>query len=387
MMKASNRIGTLWYGLLFLPILFFILSGCGDDNIPATLDETPQDILDASEGECIWDNPHTSFFGLKGNVRGLHEQMVNPSIHEEDEDEEPFLTMDCSFDTAGRLTYYNATGVESVTRMLGVASNYYRYTYDETGRLTTAAVYALGEESPTVYTLLYDDSNRYVPMPFPLGDKTLFCVKGVKEISISGGINNTENTCSWISDKVFSCTSVEVGTRFVIRVETNYIYSSTKSLFPDVSVSRTYLMPEGYGKTNIIGELQGEETTNYRWKANGLPVIIERLSMVGCELNEYAVTSYSENIPLAPIHTRVVGADGYISELAYSYEHHGWPSSVVRNLPKAEENNELPKETYSYANVDKQGNWTECELHMNAGVDMSHWTGICYLHRDISYQE
>ena len=43
--------------------------------------------------------PIPPFFGLKGNVSDVHQQMVNPATGEGTETEEPFHVTDYSFDT------------------------------------------------------------------------------------------------------------------------------------------------------------------------------------------------------------------------------------------------------------------------------------------------
>lgn len=177
--------------------------------------------------------------------------MVNPATGEGTETEEPFHVTDYSFDTKGNLTYYNGTGAEPSTRMLGVDLNYFQYTYDEQGRMRTIAVYTLGTTSPTVYNISYDEQERYIPLPFPLGEMNLFCVKGVKQI-----IGPSGNISEWKSDNTFVHTQiVNAGSLFETRTKTVYTYKDTETLFPESATVTTY--------TNE--ELESTENIHYQW--------------------------------------------------------------------------------------------------------------------------
>ena len=112
------------FTLSICTLLLFSITACEDDTLSAGNDNPA-----VPENTYIWDNPHTSFFGLKGNVSNVHQQMINPVTGESEEAEDPFHVTDYSFDAKGNLTYYNGTGAEPATRMLGVDLNYFKYTY------------------------------------------------------------------------------------------------------------------------------------------------------------------------------------------------------------------------------------------------------------------
>lgn len=354
------------FALSICTLLLFSVTACEDDTLPAGNDNPA-----VPENAYIWDNPHTSFFGLKGNVSDVHQQMVNPATGEGTETEEPFHVTDYSFDTKGNLTYYNGTGAEPSTRMLGVDLNYFQYTYDEQGRMRTIAVYTLGTTSPTVYNISYDEQERYIPLPFPLGEMNLFCVKGVKQI-----IGPSGNISEWKSDNTFVHTQiVNAGSLFETRTQTVYTYKDTETLFPESATVTTY--------TNE--ELESTENIHYQWNEKGALLFSKQECYTADGTLEVSVaTSYSEAVPLAPVLIKT-DAQSYVTEIAYSYDSNGRLKSAIRNLPATDNPEETPKELYEYEETDTQGNWTKSIQKQSEQIDWSHWSGTFYVQRTISY--
>lgn len=354
------------FALSICTLLLFSVTACEDDTLPAGNDNPA-----VPENAYIWDNPHTSFFGLKGNVSDVHQQMVNPATGEGTETEEPFHVTDYSFDTKGNLTYYNETGVEPSTRMLGVDLNYFQYTYDEQGKMRSIAVYTLGTTSPTVYNISYDEQERYVPLPFPLGEMSFFCIKGVKQITDPSG-----NISEWKSDNTFVHTQIaNAGSLFETRTETVYTYKDTETLFPESATVTTY--------TNE--ELESTENIHYQWNEKGALLFSKQESYTADGTLEVSVaTSYSETVPLAPVLIKT-DAQSYVTEIAYSYDNNGRLKSAIRNLPATDNPEETPKELYEYEETDAQGNWTKSIQKQSEQIDWSHWSGTFYVQRTISY--
>ena len=300
------------FTLSICTLLLFSITACEDDTLSAGNDNPA-----VPENTYIWDNPHTSFFGLKGNVSNVHQQMINPVTGESEEAEDPFHVTDYSFDAKGNLTYYNGTGAEPATRMLGVDLNYFKYTYDEQGRMNTVAIYTLGTAFPAIYTISYNEQERYVPLPFPFGKMNFFCIKGVEQITGPAG-----NISEWKSDNAFVHTQItNAGSLFETRTETVYAYKDTETLFPESATTTMYANEE----------LESTENIHYQWNEKGALLFSKQESYAADGTLEVSVvTNYSKTVPLAPVLART-DAQSYVTEIAYSYDDNGWLKSAIRN--------------------------------------------------------
>ena len=175
-------------------------------------------------GVSVWEQPHTAWMGLRGNVHTLHQETWEAGyVPRDGTEEEPAFLLDCTFDEAGRLLYYNPTGVLPLTRWMGVDASYASYAYDSEGRLSEARQTTLGEEHPVVYSLSYaTEEERYVPLPFALGGFDFFCVKGLQSVEKDG----TLMAC-WMADDTFAWAVVTAaGTPWEMREETSWRYAS-----------------------------------------------------------------------------------------------------------------------------------------------------------------
>jgi hypothetical protein len=354
------------FTLSICTLLLFSITACEDDTLSAGNDNPA-----VPENTYIWDNPHTSFFGLKGNVSNVHQQMINPVTGESEEAEDPFHVTDYSFDAKGNLTYYNGTGAEPATRMLGVDLNYFKYTYDEQGRMNTVAIYTLGTAFPAIYTISYNEQERYVPLPFPFGKMNFFCIKGVEQITGPAG-----NISEWKSDNAFVHTQItNAGSLFETRTETVYAYKDTETLFPESATTTMYANEE----------LESTENIHYQWNEKGALLFSKQESYAADGTLEVSVvTNYSKTVPLAPVLART-DAQSYVTEIAYSYDDNGWLKSAIRNLPATDNPENTPKELYEYEETDAQGNWTKSIQKQSEQIDLSHWNGTFYVQRTISY--
>lgn len=354
------------FTLSICTLLLFSITACEDDTLSAGNDNPA-----VPENTYIWDNPHTSFFGLKGNVSNVHQQMINPVTGESEEAEDPFHVTDYSFDAKGNLTYYNGTGAEPATRMLGVDLNYFKYTYDEQGRMNTVAIYTLGTAFPAIYTISYNEQERYVPLPFPFGKMNFFCIKGVEQITGPAG-----NISEWKSDNAFVHTQItNAGSLFETRTETVYAYKDTETLFPESATTTMYANEK----------LESTENIHYQWNEKGALLFSKQESYAADGTLEVSVvTNYSKTVPLAPVLART-DAQSYVTEIAYSYDDNGWLKSAIRNLPATDNPENTPKELYEYEETDAQGNWTKSIQKQSEQIDLSHWSGTFYVQRTISY--
>ena len=231
--------------------------------------------------------------------------------------------------------------------------------------------YTLGTTSPTVYNISYDEQERYIPLPFPLGEMSFFCIKGVKQITDPSG-----NISEWKSDNTFVHTQiVNAGSLFETRTKTVYTYKDTETLFPESATVTTY--------TNE--ELESTENIHYQWNEKGALLFSKQECYTADGTLEVSVaTSYSEAVPLAPVLIKT-DAQSYVTEIAYSYDSNGRLKSAIRNLPATDNPEETPKELYEYEETDTQGNWTKSIQKQSEQIDWSHWSGTFYVQRTISY--
>lgn len=308
----------------------------------------------------FWEQAHTTFLGLKGNVKGLIESQW------EDVDGEAFEGNRTwtEFNTAGRITYYNPTGVEE-NRWIGMEMNSYRYLYDEQNRPTQAVVTSLGEAQCS-YTLTYSNSSRYVPLPFALGALDFFLVRGLtaveaEGIDFSGSL--TENSVTY--------TTVTPGFRGDTETTVTYHYDE------GTSYPTTCTVTESYGD-----EIISRELTQYEFAANGR--LMARTLHLYEDDQELEINkqTYHSSLPLQLYTTEITNCENQErTQMLYTYDTQDRLTFITRTDPDGT----TSEETYLYTQTDPTGNWTEGQFTWSSHVNLNHWDGTFRFTRTLIY--
>ena len=328
------------------------LTACSDDE------GTPAPPI-CPPATAFWEQPHPVFLGLQGEVESLAETLWA----DVDGEEEEGTTTLTRFNNAGKITYYNPTGIEE-NRWIGMDMYSHAYLYDEQNRLQQARLTAVGTE-PISYTLTYDEDNRYVPLPFELGPLDFFLVKGVAGITAEG----TDFICTRTATAVTYITQTP-GLRGTTETHTVYEYG------PGESYPRTRKVWEMHdGKEVMV------EQTTYRFADNGR--LTER-RIINFEDNQPTVgeeQTFHATLPLCLELTSVTDLDQTLIRYYYTYEEHGWISRIAKV-----QNAEVETETYTYTTVDGTGNWTEGRFIWSSRVNLAHWDGAFRVTRKLTYR-
>lgn len=352
------------YNLWIYVFLFSMLVTACEEETSGPEDGKPE-IID----DTVWEQSHTVLLGLKGNVSAVREE-TRPVLSSE---EGALLVTDYTFDANNRLTYYNPTGIVPIgSRMIGVSSAYYRYIYDERGRMSSAEITDVGMP-PLVYNILYGSIERYVGLPFPVGTYNFFLVKGIDTVME----DDKKIIGRWTDGQTFTYVIVtNTGTPFEMRTETAYSYTATDKFPSHVSICNYF-----------HGELQTTENIAYTYDENGILLTAERqlednlAEEQDNALLESTFTLYHSDILCAPLEYKVEN-DGDGWSLNYQYNNDGTLASVTK---KDREDNETGSENYLYSDNDAQGNWTVSYRELDMMVDWNHPTGEVKVIRQITY--
>lgn len=331
----------------YLLILVLACVACDDTETPPIAESDP-----------FWANTHSAFMGLKGAVSRVTETSYQPNTDSADG-----KIMESQFDASGRLLYYNPTGIEPVsqTRWIGVASAYYHYQYDASGRLTEATVDEVGAETRT-YTLTYGSHECYVPLIFPMGPMDFFLVKGLQRIQSSDGA----------VDYLFN------GNR------ATYSHSSWGSVTETV-----YEYTEGalYPVRRIVtqsrnGEVLEKETTTFAFGMDGHLLSTDKQLEEGeGQQLEHTVVQYAPNKRLLILSKKTVSSDE-----TYEWEYTYTPDDLLLGI-LCKHNGEYidSEESYAFSALDGMGNWTDSRQTLSNLIDWSHPDGTQFIRREISY--
>lgn len=338
----------------YLLILIAVCVACDDtDNVPAPTSTKP---------DSFWEYPHSAFMGLEGAVSHVTDRFYLP-----DENSESEKMMEARFDTSGRLTYYNPTGIEPEisARWIGVASAYYQYQYNATGQLTSATVNEVGL-APCTYTLTYADHDCYVPLIFPMGPMGFFMVKGVTSIesndkTIKYHFENNKATYSRSS--------------WSLVTETTYEYA-TGSHYPArcvITKSRN-------------NEVMEKEIVEYAFDAYGNLLSTDK-KMIMIEENdqnnvyEHTILHYiKDELLLIESKSTVSGDDKY--EWEYTY----LANKLLAGILCKHNGEYMPdEESYSFSDLDEMTNWTHSIQKTSSSIDWNHQDITLDIQRQISY--
>lgn len=221
-----------------------------------------------------WGQPHRQMMGLEGSVSQVVEKASEWRATEADVEE--FILAEYRFNTAGRLVYYNPTGIDPApsSRWVGVSAAYYEYKYDKDNRLSEADVYEVGEK-PRHYQITYGNHDCYVPLIFPLGPFNFFLVKGVESIKSSDGTID-------------------------YRFDENKASYSTQSWGKSIETTFEYEKEGRYPSRQLInttrnGEILSKSTTTYTFDIDGNLLSSSRQIQEEDEEGETLQTSYLKN--------------------------------------------------------------------------------------------
>lgn len=337
-----------------LTLLCLVIAACNDGHN----DEPPP------PAETIfWDASHVAFAGLSGPVRKVVETTYSLV---EGENGEETVTSQMEFDSAGRLVFYNPTGVEAPTRRdVWQMLAYYSYRYDEKGRMIEAIVTPLGEE-PVVYDLKYGDHTTYVPLIFPLGPHDFFLVKGLESITVA------DRSISYKFD----------GTKAVYKKEgawtgdvtTEYLYQEN-SPYP---VKRVETTSRGSDVLSV-------KTTGYTYDPEG-GLLAEDIKLVEDEVeSERTIIRYAANQYLLPVSRKTDLGGSFLIDWLYTYDFENRLLRIdyIENKGAADEVS--AHEKYTYLSTDGYGNWTDSRQEQSSLVNWDHTDGLTGARRTLSY--
>lgn len=307
---------------------------------------------------AYWEQPHSVFLGLQGQVTSMAETLW-ADIDGEEEEGGTTLT---HFSNSGKITYYNPTGIEE-NRWIGMPLYSYSYLYDEQNRLHQACIAIPGGQQ-VCYTLTYGDDSRYVPLPFDLGPMDFFLVKGLTGIT-------AEKT-------YFACTRTDTAITYITRITGQNETIETRTTYE-------YSADNPYPRSRKIWDMHNGkevlvECTTYDFDANGR--LKERciLNYEGSKPTASETQKFHTTLPLCLEQTETTDLHQTLIRYYYSYEEHGWQSRIAKV-----QNGEVETETYTYTAIDSQGNWTEGRFTWSSRVNLSHWDGAFRVTRHLQY--
>lgn len=309
---------------LFLAALLFTAAGCSDS--------------DGGGNSCVsvWDISHRDYMLLHGNVSHVAEFFS-------EEGEEPFMLSEAKFDAAGRLTWYNTTGMDysigteaSSTRSAWISPEAAAYEYDLAGRMSRVEIHALGEEEPTVYEIAYGAHGLYVPVPFHFADKPLWLLRGVTRITGSDGYSLE---CDGKTAASESPETWEGKKRTTIAFDGDYPAHEVTTTAQDDEVLFT-------------------TTIDYEWDSFGrLLRSSEKMADAASGDSQATVVDYDHTLLLSPMRTTVSvnGETSYV--FVCTYFGNGLPGTG--DYTQGRGFSEMPFEK-NYSEEDAAGNWTRC---------------------------
>lgn len=343
---------------LLVIMMCLVIASCDDEH--------SVNIDDGGETETpFWENSHRVFAGLDGSVKRVTETTYTLAGEVE---VEPVTLLDMSFNEAGRLTYYNATGMEAQTRSVWQTMAYYSYQYDDNGRMTKATVTSVGDE-PVTYNLTYGEHTNYVPLIFPLGPMEFFLVKGLKTITSEDGTISYEydgekaayTQAGWMGD-----------------TETQYVFAAGNP-YPVKKVVTT----------SRDGEVLSEETTTYTYDAGGRLLKEDAKAMEntgdGLLETERTVTKYADGKFLLPVSTLKDMAGGFTFDWSYTYDSNSHLQQIDYFENKGTADEVVAKEVYEYLSKDNNGNWTDSKQLQSGLINWRHVDGLVGVSRQIFY--
>lgn len=312
----------------------------------------------------VWEYAHTYLMGFQGNVTSFKEMVYEANSAAS---AEVFTSRIAQFDAWGRITGYDPTGVVSTTRMLGMEINRYNYQYDTDGQLIHVEVETIGGEK-TTYTIHYQkEVQHYVPLPFPLGPLNFFCVKGVKAIEGSDGLQG-----SWQNDAFVCQQTIHANTRWEITTTTTSYYTSTAMPYPEVVEE----------ETAMGGEILSKEMRTYTYDACGTPKTCRKEIVEGTDIIENSLTTYC-SWPLMACEQESWSENGRTVTLRYTYDNQHRLISIRRQA----DSESGPAETMIYTEEDSHGNWTRGSQQWNELVNANHPDIEVRIVRSFTYSE
>lgn len=308
----------------------------------------------------VWEMSQSQWMGLSGQVSSITEATYEALGESTDE---PFQSTIMRFDTEGRITYYDPTGVPA-TRMMGMEINRYRYTY-EGQRLSSVEVEALGGETIT-YTLTYCDCDgRYVPLPFPVGSSPLYMVEGLLNVWGTNGLKG-----KWNGNEFVWSLTTDPGSRWEMTTTIACRYTAA-SIYPS----------EVEEQTLMGGEVMAKDLQSYTYNAEGFPISSHRLLSESDAVVEESETTYLTQPFMAIDHAEWKSGEVQYS-LTYSYDSHHRVTSIRRSSTGT---TETATESYLYMEEDDKGNWTRSNQVWNTLVNLNHPDAEVRVQRTITY--
>ncbi len=342
-------------------MLCLVIASC-DDEKPGT--DEPGNGGGSEIETSFWEHTHAALAGLKGAVDRVTETTY---ALEGGAEIEPVVQLDMSFDAGGRMTFYNATGMEPEvpeTRGVWQTLAYYAYRYDENGRMIQATVTPVGDV-PVVYHLTYAEHTQYVPLIFPLGSMEFFPVKGLKSIVSEDG------TVSYSFDGVKASYKQEMWTGDV-----EMVYSYTEdSPYPSQKAVTT----------SRGAEILSMETTVYTYGEQGRLAKTDVRVLEGEEETLRTITNYVGEQSLLPLSVRM-DAGGFRMDWDYTYTDEFALQRVEYTENRGSEEEVTDREVYEYTSVDGNGNWTDSKQWQSGRVDMAHQDGLVGVRRAVTYR-
>ena len=336
---------------IYILLIGLLSTACDDDDSSVT--NVPS----------VWEQSHLQLFALKGPVCKVVET-ARAILDEEDTEED--IRSESRFDTSGRLTYYNPTGVypEATVRWIGVSSMSYTYEYDREGRMVKVVTNEIGE-APRTYMLTYGNHKTYVPLIFNFGPFDFFLVQGLE------GIESTDGKVNYR----FNGTSASYTNKTAFE-ETEVVYEySLGSQYPNRQTATS--------KRN--NQLLETVTIDYTFSADGSLVSTDKKVVEGDkgeqEQVEQTTISYVRNKLLLVSSIKTITLNETY-EWGYIYNSDFLPLGVVMKY-----NGETldEEESYSYSSPDTFGNWTESRESLSSIVDWTHSSGSLKVYRTLSY--
>jgi hypothetical protein len=348
-----------------------LLCGVGMTLLVACNEQEP--IAPSNGSSVFWNQPHSTFMGMKGHVQEIQETHYF-------EEEGCWYEGDVSrltFSPEGHITAYQptvftetgtwtASAQPSLPSKRSFSERLCDYTYHyEHQRLTGITINEWGADMPVVFHLTYGTSSRFIPLPCPLGTQAFFLIQGIATITADGidfTMEQEGNTLVYtMKQQTWRGTLVEQ-TSYEYEAGTHYpTRSTTTTTLRDIEQTRTetlYTFAPG-------GALQTTQSTTF-----------ENSSATGSTTCRYRNGSL-----LLPSSRNIVPAEGATYTLLYEYDRYENLVSVTRSA----EGETAQAETILYESYDAAGNWTTSFASQSSQVDPNHNDATIRTERSIRY--